>query len=138
MTTIATSRETFKAACLAILDEMTLEHPAGHQGKLAARYILRAANGERTGLMFEKSEKTKPYLWVDRRFARKLMDANIEFRISLASSLYLADESDGKTRYGRHAALKSMRDLANADLVRFTIGQPDQIRFILERLEAEA
>lgn len=120
--------------CLDLLDRRAIEHPAGHQGKLAARYVLQSHGGERVGLMFEKGERTKPYLWVERRFVRGLMDLDVEFRIYLASSLYQPAEDGGKPSYGRHAALKSMRDLANADLVRFTIATTRQMEVIVEHL----
>ena len=130
------TRAELKLACLALLEQNAVEHPAGHQGKLAARYVIRSGEGERVGLMFEKSEASKPYLWVDRKVARNLMDADIELRVYLASSLYQSAEPDGKLRYGRHAALKSMRDLANADLVRFTIDRITQLQEILAHLIA--
>ena len=46
------NREMLIAACLALIDQVATEHPAGHQGKLAARYIIRSSSGERVGLMF--------------------------------------------------------------------------------------
>jgi predicted helicase len=49
------SRAALKSAVLAILDQVALEHPVGHQGKLAARYVLRSQNGERIELMFENA-----------------------------------------------------------------------------------
>lgn len=134
MTSVMMSREELKAACLALLDSMAVEHPAGHQGKFAARYLLRSASGERIGLMFEKSEKTKCCLWVERRFARDLMDEDIEFHLYLASSLYQTPEDGKKPSYGRHAALKSMRDLAHTDLVRFTLTSSAQMWVILDHL----
>ncbi|MGA0613163.1 hypothetical protein [Paracoccus sp. KR1-242] len=136
MTTVTMNRADLKAVCLTMLEAAAIEHPAGHQGKLAARYIIRTTSGERVGLMFEKGERTKPYVWVERRFARDLLDLDIEFRLSLASSLYQEAETGGKRTYGRHAALKSMRDLANADLIRFTIDRPEQMGMILQTLMA--
>jgi hypothetical protein len=64
-----------------------------------------------------------------------LLEADIEFRVSLASSLYQETEPGGKCPYGRHAALKSMRDLANADLVRFTIERLTQMQLIVGTLK---
>lgn len=136
MNTMSMTREDLKAACLALLDQAAVEHPAGHQGKLAARYTLRSAGGERLGLMFEKSEKAKSHLWVDRRHVGDLFEAGIDYRIYPAASLYQEIEPGGKRPYGRHAALKPMRDLANADLVRFSIDRIDQLRMILTRLSA--
>jgi len=130
-----TSSNALKAACLSLLDTAAAEHPAGHQSKLAARYVLRSRSDERIGLMFEKSEKTKALLWVGNVHARNLLEADIEFRVYLASSLYQETEPGGKRPYGRHAALKSMRDLANADLVRFTIERFTQMQFIVGTLK---
>lgn len=137
MTTVELTRAELKAACLELLDRAAVEHPAGHQGKLAARYILRSAGGDRIGVMFEKGDKTKAYLWLDQRSAGNLADAGIESRLYPASSLYQLDEASGKPAYGRHAALKSMRDLAHADLVRFTISQQGQLETILTALAAD-
>lgn len=128
------NREMLIAACLTLLDRTAVEHPARHQGKLAARYIIRANSDERIGLMFEKSGRTKPFLWLARAHALDLLEAEIEFRVYLASSLYQEAEPGGKRPYGRHAALKSMRDLANADLVRFSVDRIGQMALILEKL----
>ena len=130
------NREMLIAACLTLLGKAAVEHPAGHQGKLAARYIIRSGNDDRIGLMFEKSGKTKPYLWIARSHAPDMLEADIEFRVYLASSLYQETEPGGKRPYGRHAALKSMRDLANADLVRFSIDRIGQMELVLEKLAA--
>lgn len=128
------TRAELKAVCLALLDEYAVEHPAGHQGKLAARYVLRSRAGERIGLMFEKHEATPANLWVDRRYASNLLDTGAEVRAYPASALYLPTEPGAKRQYGRHAALKAMRDLAHVDLVRFTIDRPDQLLKVLTHL----
>lgn len=138
MTAAIMTRKELKVACLAMLDQNAVEHPAGHQGKLAARYVLRSKVGGRIGLMFEKSDKTKPLLWVEQRFLRELVVSDIEFRVYPASSLYQTVEPGGKQPYGRHAALKSMRDLAHADLVRFSIDRVEQLRTILTHLATVA
>lgn len=138
MTAAIMTRQELKAACLAMLDQNAVEHPAGHQGKLAARYVFRSKVGERIGLMFEKSDKTKPLLWVEHRFTRDLVGNDIELKVYPASSLYLAVEPGGKQPYGRHAALKGMRDLAHADLVRFSIDRVEQLRTILTHLATVA
>ena len=123
-----------KAACLALLDKAAVKHPAGHQGKLAARYVLRAGSDERIGLMFEKSEKTKAYLWIEKRFADGLVSRDIDHRCYPANELYKAAKDGEKPAYGRHAGLKAMRDLANADLVRFEIVRLEQLETILSSL----
>ena len=117
-----------------MLDKRAVEHPAGHQGKLDARYVLLSASGERIGMMFEKGERTQPHLWVPRRYVSDIEDSGIETRVSLASSLYQSAETGRQASYGRHSALKAMRDLAHVDLVRFTIERIGQLEMILERL----
>ena len=130
------NRDMLIAACLTLLDQVATEHPAGHQGKLAARFTIRSRSGERIGLMFEKGGRTKPYLWAARIHARGLLESDVEFRVYLASSLYLEPDAEQKPNYGRHSALKPMRDLANADLVRFSIDRVGQMELVLEKLAA--
>lgn len=120
-------------ACLSLLDAVAIEHPAAHT-KLAARYILRSKDDDRIELMFEMNGSGWPKLWLTHAHARQLTDLGIKFRSYPASALYQSSESGGKLSYGRHAALKSMRDLANADLVRFTIDRPVQLQAILMKL----
>jgi len=134
MTGQALTRSELKAACLALLDATAIEHPAGHQGRLAARYLLRTDANERVGLMFEKGDKTQAHLWVESRFVRDFTGHGIESRVYLASALYQPAGDGQKAAYGRHAALQSMRDLAHADLVRFTISEPQQLQQVLEHL----
>lgn len=127
-------RALLKLACIARLNAVAQEHPAGHQGKLAARYVILTDSGDRIGLMFEKHATTGAYLWLEHRFARMLLDLGIAWRAYPAAGLYRTDELEAKPRYGRHAALKAMRDLANADLVRFEIDRITQLELILSRL----
>jgi hypothetical protein len=106
MSAASLSREELRSACLNLLDRRAVEHPAGHQGKLAARYVLVSTSGERIGMMFEKGERARPLLWVERRHVPDLVDSDIEARVSLASSLYQDAEGGGQPSYGRHSALK--------------------------------
>ncbi|ETD86372.1 hypothetical protein ACTTAF_13365 [Rhodobacter capsulatus] len=134
MTEAAKTRADLKRACLAMLDAVAIEHPAGHQGVYVARYLLVSRGGDRIGLMFEKGERSAANLWLARRFASALPEAGIVMRDYPASALHQLS-ADGKERsYGRHSALKSMRDLANVDLVRFTIERPTEMRLILDGL----
>ncbi|ETD86395.1 hypothetical protein U716_03280 [Rhodobacter capsulatus B6] len=136
MTEAAMARADLKRACLAMLDAMAIEHPAGHQGVYVARYLLVSRGGDRIGLMFEKGERSAANLWFARRFAGPLSEAGLTLRDYPASALHQLS-SDGKARsYGRHSALKSMRDLANVDLVRITIERPTEMRLILDNLAA--
>ncbi|MDZ7909061.1 MAG: hypothetical protein U5N10_13100 [Gemmobacter sp.] len=127
-------RDELKSRCLALLDAAAMEHPAGH-GKLFARYVLRTQDDDRIEMMFEKGEKSRANLWLTCDHAVPLVAMGVEFRDYPASALYQPTEPGGKPVYGRHSALKSMRDLANADLVRFTIDRVDQMEMILTRLK---
>lgn len=131
---VTTTRLELKAACLSLLDEVAIEHPSGHQAKYAARYVLRNHSGDRIGLMFEKAEKTKPYLWVEHARVRDLLGVGVEFQTYPASALYQLKVEGQKASYGRHAALKSMRELAHADLIRINIQSVDQLRGLLGKL----
>lgn len=84
--------------------------------------------------MFEKTEKSRANLWLAQGLVGDLVTADIAFRIYPASALYKAPEPGGKQSYGRHAALKPMRSLAHADLVRFTIDRTEQLERVLEHL----
>jgi hypothetical protein len=137
MTIKKPARAELKAQCLALLDNTAIEHPAGHQGKLAARYILRSNNQERIGLMFEKGDNCPAYLWVNAGYAAAMLDTDIISLLYPASALYQTDEATKKTLYGRHAALKPMRDLANADLVRFNIDRIIQFEQIIDHLRLQ-
>jgi hypothetical protein len=129
------AREEIKAACLALLDAVAIEHPAGHS-KHIARYILRSQSGERIEMMFEKGEKSRSNLWLAGIHTEGLMDGSIEVRAYPASDLYRAAEPGESPTYGRHAGLKVMRDLANADLVRFTVTRTAELERIIKRVSA--
>lgn len=136
MTTAVLDRQALKAACIEMLDRCAVEHPAGHQGKLAARYVLRNTQGDRIELMFEKGEKTPPHLWIEKCFGAGLSDTDIVSRDYPASALFMSAEPDAKPTYGRHAALKPMRALAHADLVRLTIDRTSQMEAVLAQLQS--
>lgn len=133
------TREELRQACLERLDSCALEHPCGHQGKLAARYVLRTSGqGETIELMFEKGPKSPPNLWVAEQLVIGLLaDPTFEFRHAPAAALFMVKGKDGQPQYGRHAGLKPMKQLSHIDLVCFrinTIGQLDRIlNHIIER-----
>lgn len=108
------TREELKRACIGILDSRCIEHPAGHQLKLAARYVIVARDGERMGLMFEKAPSVPENLWLRADDARRLGNPGCECRDYPASDLYVEKDKKGEPIYGRHAGLRTMRDLANA------------------------
>jgi hypothetical protein len=132
------TRQELKRACLALLDSMCIEHPAGHQSKLAARYLVVAPNGERIGLMFEKAPNAPANLWVRADHARRLGNPGCDCRDYPASDLYVEKDKKGEPMCGRHTGLKTMRDLAHADLMRLTIQEIGQLQFLLEGLKASA
>ena len=133
MTTIA--REMLKTAILKHLSEVAVEHPAGHQGKLAARFILRSHSGEGIELMFEKGPASAPNLWMHRKFAEALVDSGIEHRESPARTLFAVQNEKGKKIYGRHTALLPMRQLADADLVCFKLKAVSEMERVVEALQ---
>lgn len=129
------NREELKAACVQRLDERAFEHPAGHQGKLAARYILRGQGGDAIQLMFEKGPRTLANLWVAAdRVGKLLEETRLDYRLAPASILGAIKGGDGKLIYGRHSALKPMRDLAHADLVCFRITALTELDLVLDHL----
>lgn len=136
MTAARTARRSLKDDCLALLESMAVEHPAGHQSKLAARYIIISQSGERIGLMFEKHESAPAQVWVSHHYAKGLLDAAIPVSEYRAAELYRSVDPDTEPAYGRHAALKSMRGLANVDLLRFTVENSAQLERIVSHLAA--
>lgn len=128
-------RQDLKLHCIERLDERASEHPAGHQGTLAARYLLRGPDGDVAELMFEKGPKAPANLWVAHRRAIGLLsEAGLQFQSSPASALYANKGSNGKPIYGRHSALKPMRELGHANLICFNITTPAELDRILDHL----
>ncbi len=129
------NREELKRLCLARLDDCAREHPAGHQGKLAARYLLQNAAGDTVELMFEKGPKTPANLWVEHKRVTELVEApGLDVRLSPASALFSVKGAGGKLIYGRHSALKPMPDLGRADLVCFQISSIGELDRVLDHL----
>lgn len=99
--------------------------------------MLHGSGGDRISLMFEKHGSTPAYLWMDYRFAQPLMDLAIPWLEYPATELY-PHGNGTKPRYGRHAALKAIRDLANSHLVRFEIRTVSEIDELLQGLRVSA
>ncbi|MDO9637290.1 MAG: hypothetical protein Q7J44_01970 [Pseudotabrizicola sp.] len=110
-----------------------MEHPAGHTGSVG-RYVIRSKNGGRIEILFDTYGKGRAKLWIAQQYAGPLLNAGIEVHAYPASHIYKTTDEGTRLSYGRHSALKSMRDLANADLVRFTIIRVDQLEVILDQL----
>jgi hypothetical protein len=136
MTEARETRRALKGDCLALLDSVAVEHPTGHQSKLAARYVIVSQSGERIGVMFEKHESVPAQLWIAHRYAKDLSDGATCVREYKAEELYRSSEADAEPTYRRHAALKSMRDLANVDLLRFTVEYRAELERIVSHLVA--
>lgn len=129
------NRDQLKTACMRRLDERALAHPAGHQGKLAARFVLRGQGGDAIEMMFEKGPRTRANLWVaERRVCRLMQESDLDHRLAPASVLFATRGANGKPIYGRHSALKTMRELAEADLVCFQINALAELDRILDHL----
>ncbi len=134
MTTIV--RDVLKATILNRLADVATEHPADHQGKLAARFILRSQTREGIELMFEKGPTSAPNLWMHRRYAEPMLESGIDHRESLARNLYALANEKGKKIYGRHTGLLPMRQLADADLVCFKLKALSELEMIIRSLQA--
>ena len=130
------NKDAFKLACLTLLEEAAIEHPIGHQSKLAARFMLTSAGGESIELMFDKGPNSPPNLWICQRYAVDLMRSGMEFQSSPAASLYQISDNATKPRYGRHSALRPMRQLGNADLICFRLNTLGQLNQVLKTLKA--
>lgn len=129
-------REELKLACLERLDAVAIEHPSGHQGKLAARYLLRCRDDERAEVMFEKGPKSPVNLWMAHKRAVGLIsEPGLHFQSSPASALFTNKSSNGKPIYGRHSALKSMRELENGDLICFRVTAISELDRILAHIQ---
>ncbi len=135
MTTIA--RDVLKTAFLKRLSEVAVEHPAGHQGKLAARFILRSNSGEGIELMFEKGPASHPNLWMHQKYAKAVTSSSIEHRESPAHALFAVENEKGKKIYGRHTALLPMRQLADADLVCFKLAAVTELEAVIDTLRQQ-
>lgn len=131
---MSVTRNALKRVCIQALDEFAMEHPIGHQGSLAARYLLRSADGGVVELMFEKGPRTPANLWVCRRFVEDLLDSDIPHRVSPAAGLFSTPDSAGPPRYGRHSALKPMPQMGHADLVCFALRSEQDLRRVLAAL----
>lgn len=85
--------------------------------------------------MFEKAPSAPANLWMRADHAHRLGNPSCDFRDYPASDLYVEKDKKGEPIYGRHAGLKTMRDLAHTDLVRFAIEDANQLQHILIALK---
>jgi hypothetical protein len=128
-------REALKLCCVTRLDECAIEHPAGHQAKLAARYLIRPPSGIPIALMFEKGPNTPANLWVAHKHVLNLVaQTDLNIKLSLASELYSSNSKSGRPLYGRHSALMTMPELKDADLIRIRISSVAELDEVLDHL----
>jgi len=128
------TRAALKQACLEVLDTACVMHPAGHQMKLAARYVLITKDGDRIALMFDKGPNSPANLWMLAAHAARIEHLGLPRRDYPAAELYAGTDDRGRPVYGRHSALRQMRELANADLVRFEIDHATLLQPLLRDL----
>ena len=127
-------RAAFKRAIFVLLQEVAREHPLGHQDSKAARFVLTSRDGTDLEIMFEKKEDDPPNIWFLEKAADASLTASVSNEQSPASSLWRKLGKDGKPSYGRHSVLKTMRQLADADLVCFKPETFEQVGQIIDRL----
>ena len=84
--------------------------------------------------MFEKGPNSAANLWVCHRYAERLLADNLTYRFSPAQILYETRDGNDRLRYGRHSALRPMRQLGDADLICFNIQSEAELEQILAGL----
>lgn len=131
-----TPRAELKSAIIDRLNAVCQEHPMGHQGAYANRYIFKGENGTTTEILFEKSDRTPANLWVLETLLAPAANAGVTWTSSPASKLYQSPGANGKMKYGRHSALEKMDILGKADLGRVNLTSVEQLDRILDALDA--
>lgn len=130
---VSLTRYALKRVCSRALDGFAMEHPLGHQGSLAARYLLRTGDVGVVELMFEKGPRTPANLWICKRFVEDVLETDIPHRFSPAVGLFSTQGKAGKPQYGRHSALKPMPQMGHADLVCFALRSEQDLWRILSK-----
>lgn len=131
-----TPRSELKSAIIKRLDQVCQEHPMGHQGAYANRYIFRGENGTTTEILFEKSDRTPANLWVLEAILAATENPGVTWKTSPASKLYQSPGANGKMKYGRHSALEKMEILGKADLACVNLSSVAQLDSLLDALDA--
>lgn len=129
-------RTKLKAACVERLDHQAAIHKIGHETSHANRYVLRSSKGTQIEIMFEKGGTGNANLWVRSDFATGIPGNRIEQRIYPGKAVNTLTNNKGKTVYGRHAGLRSMDQLADADLTRFTLSTLADLDQVIAVLKA--
>lgn len=84
--------------------------------------------------MFEKGPATPANLWMHRRFGEMFATAILGRKESPAAAHFAVKNMAAKLIYGRHAGLRPMRQLADADLSCFKLKSMVDLETILEAL----
>lgn len=125
-------RMQLKKSIIGLLDGVGREHPSGHQGAYANRYVVSAAGGRPVEVMFEKSERVPANIWCPAGVAKLVPD--VPMKMSLKASLW--QFKNGEKQYGRHSGLRAMPQLAEADLVKFQPETLEQARKVIDAILA--
>lgn len=126
-------RDTLKLAAVAVLDALAETHAKGHQSRKVRRYVLAAPGGTPLEIMFEQDEGSSANLWAHAAAAGALAGKG---EPSPASELWMETGKDGKPKYGRHSALKTLPQLREADLIRFPLSTLEELGAVLDQLWA--
>ena len=127
-----------KTAITMGLDAVAKEHRLKHQDSYANRYSMRSANDAPVEIMFEKGGNTLPHLWVLAEHFAPLAGSGLDAKPYPKEDLDTVPAKGGGMQYGRHSALKDMRLLGKADLVRVTLrskAELDQILSVLSQVQ---
>lgn len=120
--------------CLVHLESVARRHPAGHSAK-AGRYVIDTPDAP-VALMVERNEGAQVNLWVPAWRAKALSIDPDRLDDYPASALWKKTNAKGQKLYGRHSGLRTMAELADADLKRITLRSLSELRTILSDLMA--
>ena len=127
------SREQLKTVAAAMLGELGVGHPLGHQASKARRYVISAPDGTELQIMFQQDEDSPPNVWVLEQAAGALAARAKPYP---RSALWTKTGKDGNPVYGRHSALESMLQLGDADLACFAPTTLEELGAIFDQLLA--
>ena len=131
---VSTEAVPSKRTILGLLDTVADEHPLGHQPSKAAHYVLLSHHGARVEIMFEKNVNSPSNFWCRESAASAALIAALRPQHYPSSALWTKRGVDGECLYGRHSALRTMPQLGEADLVRFTPTCLTEAEQIIDRL----
>lgn len=119
-------RRILRDQIIELLDRVALPDSRNRTSEKANHYTLRTASAFDLRLMLQTYENQKtgriepPNIWVLERATSALNLNRFDVARSPGRQLYLENGASGKKRYGRHSGLRSVPQLADADLIRIT------------------